>query len=110
VILVLVAWLGRAMSDGQSGTPSVKRLSFFLTVCVLMGAVTSALVSALVVLAMRVPEDRLMDMSHVLSDLIQTLVLTAVSAVTGGYLGGKAIERKPTTAPITPTDDTKVAE
>ncbi|HEX8590655.1 hypothetical protein [Pseudomonas sp.] len=101
MITSLLAWLGRALSDGGSGLPSVKRLSFFLTVSVLVGGVTAALVGALVTISIGVQPDRLLDMARVLSDLIQTMVLTAVSAVTGGYLGGKAIERKPGTSTTT---------
>lgn len=89
----ILGWLAQAASD-RDGTPSSKRIGFLYMVGLTGGTITG-LVGALVFVAtMLVPEAQAIEVVRSLGDTLVWVVGSGLTAVTGGYIGGKAVERK----------------
>lgn len=89
----IIGWLAGAASD-RDGTPSSKRLGF-LYIVGLTGGTISGLLAALVFVAVAVvPETQSIEALRILGDTLVWVVGSGLTAVTGGYVAGKAVERK----------------
>lgn len=98
----ILGWLAQAASD-RDGTPSSKRLGYMYIVGLTGGAVTG-LTGALVFVAVAiVPQAQAIDALRVIGDTLVWLTGSGLTAVTGGYIGGKAIERKGAPADAQPS-------
>lgn len=98
----VLGWLAAAAAD-RDGTPSSKRLGF-LYIVGLTGGTISGLLGALVFVAVAVvPEAQAVDALRIIGDTLVWVVGSGLTAVTGGYIGGKAVERKGAPADAQPT-------
>ncbi len=101
-INLILGWVAAAASD-RDGTPSSKRLGF-LYIVGLTGGAMSGLLGALVFVAVAViPEAQAIDALRILCDTLVWVVGSGLTAVTGGYIGGKAVERKGAPADAQPS-------
>lgn len=94
-LLSLLQWFGRALSDGRTGSPSVKRLGYLLGLVVL-SVIAAGIAGGLLGLAWAVREHpaQAVDMGRTLASALEWLGTAVVAAAAGGYVGGKAVERK----------------
>lgn len=89
----MIGWLAKAASD-RDGTPSSKRLGFLYIVGLTGGAMTGLLGALVFVAVAVVPETQAIEALRIMGDTLVWIVGSGLTAVTGGYIGGKAVERK----------------
>lgn len=89
----LWGWLGKAASESD-GTPSSKRVGFLYLVGLTGGTITGLAGALVFVATMVVPETQAIEALRIVGDTLVWVVGSGLTAVTGGYVGGKAVERK----------------
>ena len=85
----ILKWLEKALSDGKTGLPSIKRLGFFLVVCVLLSLAIGSLTGALLFVCL---VDRSPENIRALVDALKSIAETAAYSASFAYAGGKAAE------------------
>lgn len=92
-------WIGRAMSDGVTGSPSIKRVGLALVVvtgCLFVSACAGAIL-ALVIVHRNDPDP--VGMLREIGSTATVALGIIATAVTTGYVAGKAVENKAPRAP-----------
>lgn len=91
----LVSWLSAFVADGKTGLPSVKRVGFAMSVTVLsfvMGMI-GGVISVVTWDSHGSPQA--IELVRIVSGTLEVLAGLVLTAVTTGYVAGKAVERKP---------------
>lgn len=89
----LFRWLGQASEDSRTGKPSVKRVMFAMVITFLLGIVCGT--SSVTIWTVYVNEGRdFIDTIKALLSFIENIAAMLLAAVTTGYVGGKAVEKK----------------
>lgn len=89
----LMIWLGSFVTDGSSGLPSVKRLGYAMSVTILsfvMGAI-GGVISVVTWESHGTPQAT--ELVRIIASTLEVLAGLVLTAVTTGYVAGKAVER-----------------
>ena len=90
----LMQWLASAASDSGKGLPSSKRVGFLYLVGIVGGAITGLTGALIYVATVACSGPQAVDAARIVGDTLVWLVGAGLTAVTGSYVGGKAVERK----------------
>lgn len=90
----VLGWLAAAASDGKSGLPSSKRLGFLYLIAVVGGTITGLAGALVYVATVACDGPQAVEAARIVGDTLVWLVGSGLTAVTGSYVGGKAVERK----------------
>lgn len=90
----LWGWLAKAASEGKDGQPSSKRVGFLYLIGIVGGSITGLTLVLGWVATMNITGPQAVDAARIVGDTLVWIVGTGLTAVTSGYIGGKAVERK----------------
>ncbi len=94
----LATWLMKVCEEGRSGNPSAKRFGLLLSVTVL-SFVMALFGGVLAGVTWSAGPGEALELARIVSGSLETIAGLVLTAVTAGYVGGKAVERR------TPTPD-----
>jgi hypothetical protein len=99
VIERFLMWCGSAVEDGRSHRPSVKRVGLMMAVtgAVMVIVAFGGAAAGLVIANWYTTQN--VEVLRIITTSMEIMSGIVFSAVTTGYLGGKAIERKPPSLP-----------
>lgn len=87
-------WLASVVEDSKTGLPSTKRVGFMMAISILclILAVFAGVMAGLTMKSAGTPQA--LEMFRMLSTSLELISGMVLTAVTGGYIAGKHIERK----------------
>jgi len=93
----LATWLMRVCEEGRSGHPSAKRFGLLISVTVL-SCVMGLFGGVLAGITWTAGPGQSLELARVVSGSLEVIAGMVLTAVTAGYVGGKAVERRPSAA------------
>lgn len=94
-----LAWLAAFVAEGSTGRPSVKRFGFALAVTVLSAVMGlfGGVIAGVAWMSHGQPEA--VALIHIVANSLEMVAGLVLTAVTTGYVAGKAVERKQAETP-----------
>lgn len=91
----MMLWFSRVVEEGATGRPSAKRFGLILavTVLALVMGVIGGVIAGVTWFSSGRPEA--IELVRIISGTLEVLAGLVLTAVTTGYVAGKAVERKP---------------
>lgn len=91
--MAFLAWLAAFVAEGSTGRPSVKRFGFAMAITVLSAVmgVFGGVMAGVVWMSHGGPQA--VEMVRIVADSLQMVAGLVLTAVTTGYVAGKAVER-----------------
>lgn len=90
----LATWLMRVCEEGRSGHPSAKRFGLLISVTVL-SCVMGLFGGVLAGVTWSAAPGQSLELARVIAGSLEVIAGMVLTAVTAGYVGGKAVERRP---------------
>ncbi len=90
----LFTWLMRVCEEGSTGRPSAKRFGLLLSITVL-SAVMGVFGGVLAGITWVADSGNSLELARLLANSLEVIAGMVLAAVTTGYVGGKALERRP---------------
>ena len=93
-LMRVLLWLGRVMEEGETGRPSAKRFGLILSITVLasvMGLI-GGVIAGVTWYANGTPQA--IELVRIVSGTLEVIAGLVLTAVTTGYVAGKAVERR----------------
>ncbi|WP_122558462.1 hypothetical protein [Pseudomonas viridiflava] len=86
-------WLGRFVEEGTTGRPSVKRFGFALCITVLCAVIVlfGGVMGGVALMSHGTAQA--IELVRIIAGSLELISGMALTAVTTGYVGGKAVER-----------------
>lgn len=93
-LVLLATWLMRVCEEGRSGHPSAKRFGLLLSVTVL-SFVMALFGGVLAGVTWSAGPGQALELARIIASSLEVIAGMVLTAVTAGYVGGKAVERRP---------------